>query len=146
MLHLLNTALGSLPSLLAQTEADTLRGIGQGFDNTVDPGKVWGVLLAFLGLLVLLVLLGMRNQRQAIPKPVNNHGKLMRDVMRSTGMTPAETRQLRVLAEHLRTPDGENPSPLTLLLCPSLMSRSMSAQPDRADRQVLGQLVRRMQE
>lgn len=133
-------------TLLATTQEETLRSIGRSFDEAIDPTKLLAVLAALGGLLVLVVLLGMRSQRKAIPKPVNHHGKLLREVARETSLRQVELRQLRLLAEQVRNPQDEQPSPLTMMLCPSLMAEAMNKGQGKVDRAVLAELVGRMRE
>ena len=132
--------------LAAPTQEETLRSIGQSLDGQVDPARLLAVVLALVGLVVLLIVLGLRSQRRAVPRPLNSHPKLLRAVMRETGLTAAEVRQLRALADHVAADGSTPPGPLTLLLCPSLIAKAMQTAPASVDRPVLGELVAKMRE
>jgi hypothetical protein len=89
--------------------------------------------------------LGSRAKRQAVPQPLNHSRKLMREVMKAVPLRRGEVRQLKLLAD-AATVDGGEPveSPLTLLLCPSVLARAMKSRPAKVDRAVIARVVRKM--
>ena len=78
------------------------------------------LLLSAIGLIVLLAVLNQRRRREAAPPALNHSGKLLREVSRVLPLKNAEIKQLRQLAD-----EQSCASPLTLLLCPSLLSKSV---------------------
>ena len=80
------------------------------------------LLLAAAGLAVLLVLLSYRRKREVAPKAFNHHGKLVKEVSKAIGLKPADLRPLKTKAQALGVS-----SPLTMLICPSLLSRDRSS-------------------
>lgn len=103
-------------SFAARTEQEILRGISQGVESGVDAGKVLAVVFACAAVVILLMLLSYRSKRTVSPRPLNHHGRLIREVSRSIGLSSAELKQLRSQAEQRGLSN-----PLLLLLCPSLM-------------------------
>ena len=135
------------PASAAPTQEDVFRSIS----NNVGPkpgegGKGLAMLLCGAGGLILLVLLaGSRARRQAVPQPLNHSRKLMREVMKAVPLRRGEVRQLKLLADSA-TVDGGEPveSPLTLLLCPSVLARALKHRPAKVDRAVIARVVRKM--
>ena len=121
----------------APSQDDVLRSIGQNIDQQRgDPSKLLALLAAAGGLTILLVLIGQRHKRQVTSKALHHHGKLLKEMRKAISLKPTELRQLKQLA------DSENlTSPLTLLLCPSLLERAADA---RADRGIIAGMMQKM--
>jgi hypothetical protein len=94
---------------------------------------------------LLLYLLSQKRQKVEAPKSLNHGGKLLREVMKEVPLTAAELRQLKLLADSVQQQTGEPATPLTLLLCPSLLAKGLQAKPARLDRAAIAQVVRKMQ-
>jgi hypothetical protein len=153
-LLLVLTAL-STPALATPTQEDVFRSIQ---DNVNDSGAGSGKVLAlFAGagaLVILLVLLSQRRKRELTPRTLHHQGKLLKEVMRTTGLKPVELKQLKLLAEESKVGDEADAvqSPLTLLLCPSVLAKAVHARPPRGsgkgaskvDRKVVAQVVRKL--
>ena len=70
--------------------------------------------------IVLLAVLSKRTKKKSVAKAVNHQGKLLKEIAKSVGLKRGELRKLKSLA------DGQNvENPLTLLLCPSLLAKSL---------------------
>lgn len=134
----------------APSQEDVFRSIQQNVGKTTDDtGKGLGVLAGGAGALILALLVGSRmRRRQSAPKAVNHAGKLFREVLKSVPLKPAELRQLKALAEETRREDsGAEPveNPLTLILCPSVLAKSLKGRgAAKVDRAVIAQVVRKM--
>jgi hypothetical protein len=105
------------------------------------------ILLAVGGGVVLtaLVLMSRREQKKVVaPTALNHAGKLTREMLKEMNLKPTEMKQLKMLADSLRNEVGETPDPLTLLLCPSLLARSVNANPAKMDRKTVAQVVKKM--
>jgi hypothetical protein len=113
-----------LPASAGPTQEDVFKSINENVGQTVDGTKVLAVLAAGAGIVIILVLFNRRQVREAIPRPLNHQGKLMREMMKTAGLKPAEARQLKVLADQLAAAGEPLESPITLMLCPSLMQRA----------------------
>lgn len=139
--------LASLPSpLLADpTQEDVLRSIGQNVSEPVDANGALAILAGVAGGLILLVVVGQRRARVTKPKSLNHHGKLMKEVLRTVPLKPAELKQLNLLLHESRSRGGEAPaeSPLTLVLCPSVMLKAAQARPEKIDRKVVAGIARK---
>ncbi len=116
------------PALAAPTQEDVFRSISDNVSQRPgEGGKGLAVVLCGAGGLVLLVLvLGSRARRQAVPQALNNPRKLIREVMKAVPLRRGEVRHLKLLADAAGTEGGEPvESPLTLLLCPSVLARAL---------------------
>jgi hypothetical protein len=103
-----------------------------------EAGRVLAMVLCALVLLVVLVVLQQRRRRQAAPKPVSHQGRLLKEIVRKLPLKQGEVRMLRQLAE-----EQSCASPLVLLLCPSVLARSLEGK-SPAQRQTIAQVVGRM--
>ena len=110
--------------LAAPSQEEVLRSISENVDATVDPTRVLAFLVLAAAVVLLLVVLGHYRKRQVVPKPLNHHGTLLKEVKKASGLRPAELKRLKALAERAGPGDQPLESPLTLLLCPSLMKRA----------------------
>ena len=131
------------PSARAEpTQEEVLRSIGQNVSEPADSGRVLAAFATMAGAVGLLVVLGQRRSRPARPKVLRHHGKLMKEVLRTVPLKPAEVKQLRQLVEVNRGADAVE-SPLTLLLCPSVLVKAAQAKSDRINRRVVGGLAKK---
>ncbi len=124
---LLTFAICHLPFALSAsanpTQQDVFKSINENVGQSVDGRKVLAVLALAVGIVIVLVLFNRRQTRQAVPTALNHQGKLLREMMKTAGLKPAEARQLKVLADQAAAAGEPVESPITLLLCPSLMKR-----------------------
>ena len=125
------------------TQEDVLRSIGENVSEPVDSGRVVAVLATIAGAIGLLVVVGQRRRRPPGPKALRHHGKLLKEVLRAVPLKPAELKQLKQLAEQARGADAIE-SPLTLMLCPSVLVRAAQAKSDKINRKVVGGLAKKL--
>ena len=125
-------------SLAAPSQEDVFKSIQTNLSEPSDPSKLMGVVLGGAGLILLLVILSQRRKREVAPKRFNHPGKLMKEIARAVNMKPAEVRQLKTLAE-----DQQVSSPITLLLCPSILARAVKTNA-RADKRLVSSVVRKI--
>ncbi len=59
--------------------------------------------------------------------------------MRTVDLRPAEVKQLKMLAD-----DQNVSSPLTLLLCPSVLAKAVKAKPGKVDRKIMIAVARKL--
>jgi hypothetical protein len=124
----------------AQTrQDDVLRSIQQNVGQSVDPAHLIAAVVVIATIVVTMLLVNVMRKRAARPKVVNHRGKLLKEMSRTLSIKPAEMRQLKTLAE-----SEEISSPLVLLLCPSLLNKSVKSAGDRIDRSAVGRLARRL--
>ncbi len=114
-----------MPARAAPTQDDVFKSIQSNVhSDPVDGSKVMGFLFAFAGVVVLVVAINKYQKPEAISKTLNHQGKLIRELMKSTGLKSSQIRQLKSLRDDL----GENGTPVeslvTLLLCPSLIQKA----------------------
>ncbi len=130
--------------LLSPTQEDVFRSIQNSVDEPSSSGKVLPFLMAGAAVIILLALFTQRRNREFSPKPLNHQGKLLKEVLRIVPLRSAEVKQLKLLAETNRGSVTGPISPLTLLLCPSLLARSIRNRPVKGDPKALAQLAKRV--
>ena len=145
-LIVLVAALLVAPAEAQPTQEEVLKSIGDNVNEPVDSGRVLGVIAGIAGVVVLVAVVGQRRGREGSPKALHHHGKLVKEVLRSLPLKGAEVKQLKAIVQDvLPKAGGEAPeSPLTLLLCPSLLARATQAGPDKVDRRLVAALVKRL--
>jgi hypothetical protein len=114
---------------LEQVFKSTQENIGQ----APTAGRVIGMVLGISAVILLLVLLQHRLKRHANPKKVNNQSKLLKEVLKTVPLKSTELKHLKELAQRQACS-----SPLTLLLCPSLLARGVEATKRRSDEATKG--------
>ncbi|HVT87223.1 MAG TPA: hypothetical protein VHD56_00070 [Tepidisphaeraceae bacterium] len=123
----------------AQSRQDEVfRGINDNVGQEVDPNKLIAVLVAIVAVAMLVAVVNYSRKRNVNPKELNSPGKLTREIARVIGLKPTEVRHLKSLAEQQQLI-----SPLTLLICPSVMSRAVKDNPGTIDRRLLASLARK---
>lgn len=133
------------PSAAQPTQEEVFRSIGQNVSEPVDSRRVLAVVAGVGGVIALLVVLAHSKRRVGRPKTLNHQGKLLKEVLRSVSIKPAELKQLKSLAQEAQSRDENGPDgPLTLLLCPSVLAREAQRNPRTLNRKVLGGLLKRM--
>lgn len=133
-------------ALAKPSQEDVFQSIKQNVGQTTDDnGKGMAILLAGVGALIMVMLAGAKiRRRQSAPKVVDRPKKLIREVMKLVPLKPRELKQLKILVEETRDTDTPVQSPLTLLLCPSVLSKAVKSRPTKVDRAVVAQVVRKM--
>lgn len=132
----------------APTQNDVFKSIQESMGKE-EPQDYRPVLLfaAGAGILVLIVVVGNRRQQAAkAPAPVNSTGKLMKEVLRDVPLKSRELKQLKLLADAIDSPTGEELNPLALLICPSLMAKGLHKSAGKADKKTIAQIVRKLRE
>jgi hypothetical protein len=108
--------------------------------------------LGVLGLIVAFLVLAQKLHKRfanpprgaakshAVSKPasINQPRKLMKEVAKAAGLSRDEVRQLKTAAD-----ERGHASPLTLLLCPSLLIEAAQKPDTSADKAVLTRIARR---
>jgi hypothetical protein len=120
----LSSALPALPAFAGPTQEDVFKSINENVGASADGGKLLAFLAAGVGVAIILVLFNRRQTRAAAPQPLNHQGKLLREIIKTTGMRPEDGRRLKVLADQMGDAGTPLESPVTLLLCPSLLKKA----------------------
>jgi hypothetical protein len=90
--------------------------------------------------LLLLVVIGLRKRREtAEPAPLNHPRKLLREIARKVPLQGREWRQVKAAAEQ----EGCQ-SPLTVLLCPSLLIKAGQAKETKLDPKVIARVAKKL--
>ena len=128
------------PLMAGPSQEEVFRSINQNVGQTTDPRKFFAALVALAGVMMLLAVLTQRRKRQAVPRAMNHHGKLLKEMARALHLRSSELRQLKMLAE-----EQSLSSPLTLLLCPSVLAQAVKQKrKGRLDRRAMMQIMRRI--
>lgn len=146
----ISAAMASL--VRADDSSDKLKSLFDGVAGKSQEATTGGGashLLAFgmlaLGIITILVWYNARSPKPAKVKQVNHSRKLVKQISRQMGMAVDEVRQLKILADiHQRTSGQPLHNPLTLLLCPSLLTTTLNTNDVKIDRQVVSRLARRI--
>ncbi|MDB5323857.1 MAG: hypothetical protein JWN40_5488 [Phycisphaerales bacterium] len=126
-------------SLLAQLkQEDVFKSISDNVGGTTDPKVFYVVALIGTGLVLLLVVINNLKKRQASPRAVNHQGKLLKEILKSLPLKKGEIKHLKTMAVEQRCA-----SPLTLILCPSVLARGINAK-GKADKRVVMGVARKM--
>ena len=133
------------PVFAQPTQEEVFKSIGDTVSKPVDSSRALAVAAGIGGAMTLLVVVGHWRSREAKPKSLNHPGKLLKEVLRNVPLKGAEVKQLKALAQDYRPPGGERlESPLTLLLCPSLLADAAKQSRGKADLPVVVGLVKRL--
>lgn len=103
------------------TQEQVFKSISNNVDSSVDSRKLMAGLAAVGGVVILLVVITSRQQQQGTPQKLNHQGRLMKELMKETGLTRSQAKALKARADQLAAAGRPLNSPVTLLLCPSLV-------------------------
>jgi hypothetical protein len=122
----------------APSQEDVFKSISSSVGGRTDPRVFYMVALIAVGLVLLLIVVNSFKRRQATPRAVNHQGKLIKDVLRRLPLRKAELKQLKSLAA-----EQACASPLTLILCPSVLAKGLNAK-TKADKRTLMGVAKKM--
>jgi hypothetical protein len=142
--RLLDVALIALSATTTTSAAPTLDQVFQSLNESIqtpaDPTPLLAALATIAGVILLVVVWNNRQPRTSRRQVgLNSQSRVTREVARALRLKRSELRQLRAAAEGMQLK-----SPLTLLLCPSLLASAMKNPKVRADRSVLASVARRL--
>lgn len=121
------------------------KSIGESVSEPIDSSRALAVAAGIGGLIIFLVVIGHRRQRDPKAKSLNHPGKLLKEVLRKVPLKGAEVKQIKALSQTFQPSGGGRvESPLTLLLCPSLLADAAKQSRGKADLAVVGGLVKRL--
>jgi hypothetical protein len=121
------------------TDEEVFKQVQDSYSTPTDPKKFIAVICAIVGVAVLAAVLSNRTKRKVLPKTLNHQGELLKEVMRTVDLRPAEVKQLKILAD-----DQNVSSPLTLVLCPSVLAKAVKSKAGKVDRKVLMSVARKL--
>jgi len=126
-------------SQLAQLrQEDVFKSISDNVGGQTDPKVFYAVAAIGTALVLLLVFVNSLKKRQATPRAVNHQGKLLKEILKSVSLKKAEMKQLKTMAI-----EQNCASPLTLILCPSVLAKGINAK-GKADKRVVMGVARKM--
>jgi hypothetical protein len=136
--------LASPRALAEPTQEEVFKSIGESVDQPIDSKRVIAVLAGIGGAIVLLVVVGQWRGRDRTRSALNHPGKLMKEVLRGVPLKGSELRQIKALAQEARPRGQRVQSPLTLLLCPSVLGEAAKASRGKVDLPVVAGLVKKL--
>jgi hypothetical protein len=139
LLALLVGLLGGGAAHAEATAEQIFQSVQDNMEHHDDPTKLLAVVACVAGLIILVSLLRLRQQRTVSPKVVNHRGKLTKELAKAIQLKPAEVKQLKTLAD-----SQEVSNPLVLLLCPSLFAKALKDHPEKIDRSVVAGLAKKV--
>src|SRR5215217_6386578 len=118
-------------------QEDVFKSISDNVGNSADPKAFYIVGGVVVAIIVVLVVINNWMKRQASPQAVNHQGKLVKELLKKVPLKKGEVKQLKTM-------DAEQgcESPLTLVLCPSLIAKGLNEK-GRADRRVVMGVARK---
>ena len=122
----------------APTQEDVFKSISDNMSQKQDSGQFLAVMAAIAGAAILVAVVSKHRQRDTTPKALNHQGKLLKEVLRSTSLRPAEARLLKSLADSQSLDNG-----LVMLLCPSVLEKALREKNGKLERKVAVQLARK---
>ena len=115
-------------TLAQPRQEDVFKSISQNVSGSGDPTVFYAVMLGIAGVVCLAVLVSALRKRRSTPRAVNHHGKLLKEMLKCVALRKGEVKALRTIAA-----EQGCESPLTLVLCPSLLAKGINAR-GKADR------------
>jgi hypothetical protein len=148
-------ALLASPAFAAPSASEVFQSLQQNVggkaEDTAGNGKGLAIVLAGAAGLIMVMLAGSKlRARRAMPQAVHHPGKLLKEVLKAVPLKPKEVKQLKLLADASRREQEAGASeqgvesPLTLILCPSVLARTLKDRPAHVDRAVIAGIVRKM--
>ena len=128
-----------MAAVLAQLkQADVFKSISENVSGNSDPTVFYAVMLGIAGVIFVAVVVNALRKREPRPRGVNHQGKLLKEVLKRVPLKKGEVRALRTIAA-----EQGCSSPLTLVLCPSLLAKGINAR-GKADRKSAMALARKL--
>jgi hypothetical protein len=134
-----SSLLAAAHALAAPTQEEVFQSINQNVGSTVDISKYIPWILAAIAVVIMAAVYNQRKSRPTSAKRLHHAGKLLREIRRAIKLKSSEMKQLKLLADEQKVE-----SPLTLLLCPSVLAKSLRSRNPKVDRLILEQIIRRM--
>jgi hypothetical protein len=119
-------------------QEDVFKSISENVSGSGDPTPFYAMALVGVGIVLVLIVVNHFMKRQARPRAVNHQGKLVKEMLRRLPLRGGEVKQLRLMAA-----EQGCESPLTLVLCPSLMAKGIQEK-GKADKRVVLGVARKM--
>ena len=119
-------------------QEDVFKSISDNVSGSGDPTPFYAIAAAAVAVVVVLAVVNWFNRRRANPRAVNHQGKLVKEILRRVPLRRTEFKQLRIAAA-----DQGCESPLTLVLCPSILAKGIQEK-GKADKRVLMGVARKM--
>ena len=122
------------------TQEDVFKSISENMGAKTDNSHFIAGMAIVAGVAILIGIFSRRKPPTAAKKSALNHpAKLMKEIARATSLRPAEVKYLKALAQR-----ESIDSPLTLMLCPSVLLRAARSSTSKAERRVLVQVTRKL--
>jgi hypothetical protein len=124
--------------LAAIKQEDVFKSIEDNVGGAPDPKLFYVLALSAAAFVLLMVVVNSMKNRQRRPRAVNHQGKLMKELAKKVALKGSEVKQLKTMAA-----EQGCSSPLTLVLCPSLLAKGMNTK-GKADKRVVMGVAKKM--
>ena len=114
-------------------QEDVFKSISENVSGSGDPTPFYALALVGVAIVLVLVVVNHFMKHQARPRAVNHRGKLIKEMLRRLPLRGGEVKHLKLMAA-----EQGCESPLTLVLCPSLMAKGIQEKGKADKRVVLG--------
>ncbi len=121
------------------TQEDVFKSISENMGAKTDNSHFLAGMAIVAGVAILIGIFTRRKPPAAKKQSLNNPTRLMKEIVRATSLRPAEVKYLKTLAER-----ESISSPLTLLLCPSVLLRAARTSNSKAEKRLLLQVTRKL--
>jgi hypothetical protein len=134
----MTTQAATMIAMAQLKQEDVFKSISDNVGNSSDPKVFYVVAAIGVAIVLLLVFVNKMMKRRATPQAMNHQGKLVGELLKKVPLRKKEVKHLRTMAA-----EQGCDSPLTLVLCPSLMAKALSEK-GRADKRVVMGVARKM--
>ena len=122
------------------SQQDVFKSISDNMGAKSDNSHFLAGMAIVAGVAILIGIFTRQKPPKALKARSSNHpAKLMKEIMRATSLRPAEVKYLKLLAEREAIA-----SPLTLMLCPSVLLKAGKTSTSKAEKRVFLQLTRKL--
>lgn len=122
------------------SQQDVFKSISDNMGAKTDNSHFIAGMAIIAGVAILIGIFSRQKPPGAAKSRSTNHpAKLMKEIVRATSLRPAEVKYLKLLAER-----ESLASPLTLMLCPSVLLKAARTSRTKAEQRVLIQLTRKL--
>ena len=112
---------------LAVTDEDIVRSFNEHMVQEPDYTAFIPWLLGLAAVVIIVIYVRQRQKIAAVPKALNHPGKLVREMTKLADIDSAEMKKYKAIARQMQVE-----SPLTLMLCPSLLNAPLPGAPQEA--------------
>jgi hypothetical protein len=113
---------------LAASQQDVFKSIENNVDSPIDARLFLALLLCAASAVLFLAYISRRRKMRLVAAAENHPGHLLKEISKKIDLEPADLKRLKAMQLRARNELGmEVQSPLTLMLCPSVLGKVMKS-------------------